>query len=322
LINYLSAANKKLALLGFPVIILMGPTASGKTELALSIADKFACNIISVDSVMVYRGLDIGSAKPDVATLKQYPHHLVNILDPEQSYSVADFYDNALRLVHESHAQNKIPLLVGGTMLYFNALLRGLSKMPHADAEVRMRITNLAEQIGWAGMHERLAKVAPVAAARIHPNDPQRIQRALEVYEITNVPMSDLHAESEKHELPFEALKFALVPDDRAHLHARIEKRFDSMLELGFLEEARALFQRELLHTELPSMRSVGYRQAWKYFSGEYDEVMMREKAIIATRQLAKRQLTWLRSESSLSIISAEKPDFHDVHQQIQSYLA
>ena len=309
-------------MLDFPVIILMGPTASGKTELALSIAEKFPCNIISVDSVMVYRGLDIGSAKPDAATLQQYPHHLVNILDPEQSYSVANFYKDALHLVHESHAQNKIPLLVGGTMLYFNALLRGLSKMPHADTDVRARITQLAEEIGWGGMHKSLAEVDPAAAERIHPNDSQRIQRALEVYEITKVPMSDLLEDSEKHALPFDVLKLALIPEDRMQLHTRIENRFDSMLKLGFLEEVRSLFQRESLHAELPSMRSVGYRQAWKYLAGEYDEAMMREKAIVATRQLAKRQLTWLRSESSLSMISAEKPDFHDVHQQIQSYLA
>lgn len=300
----------------------MGPTASGKTDLAFSIADKYPCNIISVDSVMVYRGLDIGSAKPGVETLKKYPHQLVDILEPEQSYSAANFRSDALRLIKESHTQNKIPLLVGGTMLYFSALLRGLSKMPNADAEVRMRITKIAEEHGWGFVHDQLAEVDPLAAERIHPNDPQRIQRAMEVYEITGKPISDLHAVADQDELPFKVLKLALIPDDRARLHARIEQRFDLMLERGFLEEARELFQREVLHKELPSMRSVGYRQAWKFFAGEYDEAMLRDKAIIATRQLAKRQLTWLRSEPDLSTFSAENPEIHDVYQQIQAYLA
>ncbi len=300
----------------------MGPTASGKTDLAFSIADKYACNIISVDSVMVYRGLDIGSAKPDVPTLKKYPHQLVDILEPDQSYSVANFRDDALQIIEESHSQKKIPLLVGGTMLYFNALLRGLNNMPHADVAVRTRITKIAEEKGWGYVHQQLNEVDPQAAERIHPNDPQRIQRAMEVYEITGKPISDLHAESTQNELPFKVLKLALIPDDRTSLHARIEQRFDVMLEQGFLEEVWELFQRENLHAELPSMRSVGYRQAWKFFAGEYDKAMMRERAIIATRQLAKRQLTWLRSEPSLSAFSAENPKIHDVHQQIRTYLA
>ncbi|MFK7814778.1 MAG: tRNA (adenosine(37)-N6)-dimethylallyltransferase MiaA [Gammaproteobacteria bacterium] len=300
----------------------MGPTASGKTNLAFSIADKYSCNIISVDSVMVYRGLDIGSAKPDIETLKKYPHQLVNILEPEQSYSAANFRDDTLKLIEESHAQDKIPLLVGGTMLYFSALLRGLSEMPNADIAIRTRITKIAEEKGWKFVHEQLEKVDPVAAERIHPNDPQRIQRAMEVYEITGKPISDLHAESGQNELPFKVLKLALIPNDRALLHTRIEQRFDMMLEQGFLAEMRELFDREILHEDLPSMRSVGYRQAWKHFAGEYDKTMMRERAIIATRQLAKRQLTWLRSEPSLSTISAENPEIHDVHQQIRSYLA
>jgi len=300
----------------------MGPTASGKTDLAFAIADKFPCDIISVDSVMLYRGLDIGSAKPDVETLKKYPHHLVDILEPNQRYSAANFRDDALRLIKESHGNNKIPLLVGGTLLYFGALLRGLSKMPSADPEVRKKISDLAEEKDWEFVHARLAEVDSLAAERIHPNDPQRIQRAMEVYELTGRPISDWHAESERNELPFKPLKFALIPEDRARLHKLIEKRFYLMLEQGFLEEAQQLFLCETLHEDLPSMRSVGYRQAWKYFAGEYDVTMMREKAIIATRQLAKRQHTWLRSEASLSTISAEKPNIHDVHQQIQSYLA
>lgn len=304
-----------------PVIFLMGPTASGKTGLAFAIANELPCEIISVDSVMVYRGLDIGSAKPDVETLKEYPHHLVDILGPEQRYSAANFRNDALRLIKECHGRNKIPLLVGGTMLYFSALLRGLSKMPSADSEVRKKISDLAGDKGWKYLHTKLAEVDPQAAERIHPNDPQRIQRAMEVYELTGIPISNWHAETEQYELPFKPLRLALIPDDRALLHKLIKQRFDQMLEQGFLEEVQELYQRESIHAGLPSMRSVGYRQAWKYFAGEYDETMMREKAIIATRQLAKRQLTWLRRESSLSTISAEKCVIHDVCQQIQSYL-
>lgn len=305
-----------------PVICLMGPTASGKTDLAFAIADEFPCEIISVDSVMVYRDLNIGSAKPSQEILQKYPHQLVDILNPEESYSAANFRDDASRLVQQSHDNNKIPLLVGGTMLYFSVLLRGLSKLPSANSEVRKKISDLADLKGWEFVHEQLANIDPQAAERIHPNDPQRIQRAMEVYELTGINISDWHAESEQNELPFKALKLALIPDDRARLHKLIEQRFDQMLEQGFLEEAQMLYQRETLYEELPSMRSVGYRQAWKHFAGEYDAAMMREKAIIATRQLAKRQLTWLRSESSLREISAEKPDIHDVYQQIQSYLA
>ncbi len=300
----------------------MGPTASGKTDLALAIADEFACDIISVDSVMVYKGLDIGSAKPDVKTLEKYPHHLVDILEPSESYSAANFRDDALRLIKTSHSNNKIPLLVGGTMLYFSALLRGLSKMPSADLNVRKKISDLANQQGWEFMHAELAKIDPQAAERIHPNDPQRIQRAMEVYELTGMPISEWHAESKQNEIPYKTLKFALIPEDRARLHRRIEQRFNQMLKEGFLTEVEALYQQNSLQADLPSMRSVGYRQAWKYFSGEYDEAMMREKAIVATRQLAKRQLTWLRSESSLSEISAENRDIHDVRQQIHTYLA
>jgi tRNA dimethylallyltransferase len=300
----------------------MGPTASGKTDLAFAIADEFPCEIISVDSVMVYRDLNIGSAKPIKEVLQKYPHQLVDILNPEESYSVANFRDDALRLIQQSHDNNKIPLLVGGTMLYFSALLRGLSKMPSSNSEVRNKISDLAQEKGWEFVHAQLAIVDPLAAERIHPNDPQRIQRAMEVYELTGIPISDWHVEPEQNKLPFKALKLALIPEDRARLHKLIEQRFDQMLEQGFMQEAQKLCQRETLHANLPSMRSVGYRQAWKHYSGEYDVTMMREKAIIATRQLAKRQLTWLRSESSLREISVEKPDFHDVHQQIQSYLA
>lgn len=305
-----------------PVICLMGPTASGKTDLAFAIADEFPCEIISVDSVMVYRELNIGSAKPSEEVLLQYPHHLVDILNPEESYSVANFREDALRLIKQAHENNKTPLLVGGTMLYFNALLRGLAEMPSANAEIRKKICDIAKEKGWEFVHAELAKIDPQAAERIHPNDPQRLQRAMEVYEITGTTMSEWHAKSQQKEDAFNTLKLALIPEDRAQLHQRIELRFDQMLQRGFLDEAQALFQREALHADLPSMRAVGYRQAWKYFVGEYDAAMMREKAIIATRQLAKRQHTWLRSEPALCELSAEKYDFHDVRQQIQSYLA
>lgn len=305
-----------------PVVCLMGPTASGKTDLALTIADEFPCEIISVDSVMIYRDLNIGSAKPDKTTLQKYPHHLVDIMDPQESYSVASFCNAAVDLIRQSHEKNRIPLLVGGTMLYFNALLHGMSNMPSANEEVRNSISQQAEQHGWDHLHEKLKQVDPVSAERIHPNDPQRIQRALEVYELTGMPISEWHAETKSFDIGSNVLKLALIPDDRAVLHQRIEKRFDQMLAEGFVEEVQQLYKRDNLHAELPSMRSVGYRQAWRYLEGQYDEREMRERAIIATRQFAKRQLTWLRSETNLSTYSAEKHDIHEVHQQIEAHLA
>ena len=300
----------------------MGPTASGKTDLAFAIADEFPCDLISVDSVMVYRDLDIGSAKPNKEVLRKYPHQLIDILNPEESYSVARFCEDAQNLIKESHSRNKVPLLVGGTMLYFNALLHGLSNMPSADAEVRNKITQLAEDKGWEFMHAQLEKVDPQSAKRIHPNDPQRIQRAMEVYELTGTPLSEWHAENKPENFPYETLKLALVPGDRTNLHQRIAQRFDHMLAEGFMDEMQQLYQRGSLHADLPSMRSVGYRQAWKHLDGEYNAQTMREKAIIATRQFAKRQLTWLRSESDLYTIPAERPDIHDVRQEIHSHLA
>lgn len=300
----------------------MGPTASGKTDLALAIADEFPCEIISVDSVMVYRDLNIGSAKPSQEILQNYPHHLVDIINPEESYSVASFCNDALSLINQSHVNKKIPLLVGGTMLYFNALLHGLSNMPSANEKVRNDISQQADDLGWEALHEKLKQVDPKSAERIHPNDPQRIQRALEVYELTGTPISEWHAETKSFELGSKVLKLALIPEDRADLHQRIEQRFDHMLSEGFIEEVRGLYKRDSLHADLPSMRSVGYRQAWKYLEGEFDAHEMREKAIIATRQFAKRQLTWLRGESDLNTIPAKKHDIHDVRQQIEVLLA
>jgi len=304
------------------VICLMGPTASGKTDLALAIADDFPCEIISVDSVMIYRDLNIGSAKPSREVLENYPHQLVDIIDAEESYSVASFCKAATELIKQSQVANKIPLLVGGTMLYFNALLHGMSNMPSANDEVRKRLSQEAEDLGWDAMHEKLKQIDPTSAKKIHPNDPQRIQRALEVYELSGIPISEWHAETKLFDIGSNVLKLALMPNDRAVLHQRIEKRFDQMLAEGFMQEMHHLFDRQTLHAELPSMRSVGYRQAWKFLEGEYSEQEMRERAIIATRQFAKRQLTWLRSETDLSIYSAEKYDFHEIHQQIDALLA
>lgn len=279
-------------------ILLMGPTASGKTGVALTLAQHFPIEIISVDSALIYRGMDIGTAKPSLAEQAQAPHHLIDILDPSQSYSAAQFRKDALRLIDEIQARGKLPLLVGGTMLYFKALRDGLDDLPQADAEIRARLDAQAREQGWPAMHARLARVDAVTAARLPPNDAQRIQRALEIFEITGQPMSALFqqrtvAENAPHFLPV-----AFEPLDRAVLHARIEQRFDVMLAAHFLDEVQGLRARGDLHLGLPSMRCVGYRQAWEYFDGKLTASEMRAQAIIATRQLAKRQLTWLRSMS------------------------
>ncbi len=270
---------------------------------------------------MIYRGMDIGSAKPGKAILEKYPHHLVDIIDPGSAYSVANFRADALRLIREIHARKNIPLLVGGTMLYFNCLRRGLSRMPGANPVIRKKLTARANEKGWEFMHARLAEVDPGAAARIHLNDPQRIQRALEVYELTGVPMSTWHARSGGPGSLFHALKFALVPHDRQRLHQRIERRFEAMLDTGFLAEAWSLYQRKDIHADLPSMRSVGYRQAWKYFDGDFDFETMCTKAVVATRQLAKRQLTWLRRETGLASLSPGQYTLRDVCHKIDSHI-
>ncbi len=300
----------------------MGPTASGKTDLACKIYDEFECEIVSVDSVMVYRGLDVGAAKPDDETLENYPHHLIDILDPSETYSVANFRADALRLIKEISQRGRMPLLVGGTMLYFNALLRGLANMPKANPQVREKMSQLASVKGWEFLHARLCEIDPVAAKRIHPNDPQRIQRALEVYELSGIPISDWQAKSTDVKLPFDALKLALIPEDRKVLHQHIEARFDQMLKNGFMQEMQELYQREDLHDALPSMRSIGYRQGWEHLDGKYDLASMREMAIIATRQLAKRQHTWLRRESNLRSYPVERYKIHDVCHEIRSHLA
>jgi len=289
-----------------PAVCLMGPTASGKTDLAITLVEQLPMDIISVDSVMVYRGMDIGSAKPDAATLARAPHRLIDIRDPAEAYSAAQFRDDALREMAAISAAGRIPLLVGGTMLYFRALLSGLSTLPSADAEIRARLEAEAEVEGWENLHRRLAEVDAAAAARIHPHDPQRIQRALEVYELTGTPLSQLQQHQQLDEpLPYRVIKLAVAPAERSTLHQRIAERFDLMLGSGLVEEVEGLRRRGDLHLDLPALRAVGYRQVWEFLDGDIDYTEMVERGIIATRQLAKRQFTWLRSEPSLTLLDS-----------------
>lgn len=274
----------------------MGPTASGKTALACALAERLPLAIISVDSAQVYRGLDIGAAKPDAETRRRYPHALIDLRDPEQTYSAAEFRVDAARAMADAHAVGRIPLLVGGTMLYFQALVRGLSELPDADPKIRQRLAAEASSLGWSALHHRLAERDPAAAARIHPNDPQRISRALEVIELTGRPLSEQQTAGNSR-LPFRLLKLALVPGSRADLHRRIEARFGAMLSAGLLDEVRTLCARPGLSPLHPSMRAVGYRQAWQVLDGAIPESDLARVGTEATRQLAKRQLTWLRRE-------------------------
>ncbi|MBC3950164.1 tRNA (adenosine(37)-N6)-dimethylallyltransferase MiaA [Pseudomonas folii] len=293
-----------------PAIFLMGPTASGKTDLAMELCKVLPCELISVDSALVYRGMDIGTAKPSKAQLAEFPHRLVDILDPAESYSAADFRSDALAAMAEITARGKIPLLVGGTMLYFKALLDGLADMPAADAGVRAELEAQAAAHGWQALHDQLAAVDPVSAARIHPNDPQRLIRALEVYRVSGLSMT-AHREQQtaqttdaaasgRPQLPYTVANLAIAPADRKVLHGRIASRFSTMLDQGFLDEVLALRSRGDLHTGLPSIRAVGYRQVWDHLDGKLTSAEMQERGIIATRQLAKRQFTWLRSWDDL----------------------
>ena len=296
-------------------VAIMGPTASGKTAAALAIARAIPSEIISVDSALVYRGMDIGTAKPSAEELASAPHHLIDILDPLDSYSVAQFRADTLRLVAEITARNKLPLLVGGTMLYFKGLNDGLDDLPGADPALRAALEDDAAEAGWPAMHARLAALDPATAARLAPNDAQRIQRALEICMLAGQPMSALLALREKTDLPFTLLPLALEPSDRAVLHARIATRFDQMLTAsdddprGLVAEVKTLRARGDLHPGLPSMRCVGYRQAWEYLDGDIDRAALRETGIIATRQLAKRQLTWLRSMPGRLVTDCLRPD-------------
>ena len=284
-------------------VALMGPTASGKTAAALAIARALPCEIISVDSALVYREMDIGTAKPNAEELASAPHHLIDIIDPRDAYSVAQFRKDAARLVQEIHARGRLPLLVGGTMMYFNALRNGLDDLPGADPALRQQLDEEAARIGVPGLHARLASVDPVTAERLAPNDSQRIQRALEIWHLTGKPMSALLAQQGPREPDFPMLAISLEPEDRAALHARIALRFDQMLAQGFIEEVEKLRARGDLHLDLPSIRCVGYRQAWEYLDGAYNYETMRERGIIATRQLAKRQITWLRSMPDREVV-------------------
>lgn len=278
-----------------PVIFLMGPTASGKTRLAELLAQVLPCDVISVDSSAVYRGMDIGSAKPDAELLARLPHRLVDIRNPDEPYSAADFVNDALAEIKDIHERGRIPLLVGGTMLYYKALREGLAEMPAADPQLRAQISAQAEAEGWQAIHAELAQVDPLAAARIHPNDPQRLQRALEVYRLSGRALSDWHANEAASPLSHCRLhQLAIAPADRTLLHQRIEQRFDQMLAEGLVAEVRQLLKYPE-YRDTPAMKAVGYRQVQQYLDGELDETAMRERGIIASRQLAKRQLTWLR---------------------------
>lgn len=285
-------------------IFLMGPTASGKTALAIELAQRFPVELISVDSALVFRDMDIGTAKPSAAELAAAPHHLIDIIAPTEVYSAAQFRADALRLMGEITARGRVPLLVGGTMLYFNALQHGLHDLPRADAQVRQVLEAEATERGWPAMHAELARVDPPTAARLSPNDSQRIGRALEIFRISQRPMSAWLAEQTNEALPYDLLKLALLPTDRAVLHARIALRFEQMLTQGFVDEVAGLRARYPLQPDLPSMRCVGYRQAWKYLDGDIDLNALHDTGIYATRQLAKRQITWLRGMAGLSPVN------------------
>lgn len=287
----------------------MGPTASGKTDLAIEISKQLPCDLISVDSAMVYKNLDIGSAKPSRAILEKFPHRLINLCEPQEVYSAAQFREDVIGEIEVILKNNRLPLLVGGTMLYFKVLQQGISDLPSADPKIREKLVKLAQQYGWEYLHDYLKKIDPLSAQRIHPNDPQRMQRAIEIYELTGKPMSTHWAEDQSgdNKIKFSFINLALDLD-RKILHQRIEQRFSQMLNQGFISEVEMLYARrekDNIHQELPAIKSAGYQQAWKYLMGEYDEQTMREKAIVATRQLAKRQITWLRSWPDIKFFDA-----------------
>jgi tRNA dimethylallyltransferase len=291
-----------------PALFLMGPTASGKTNLAIELCETLPCEIISVDSALIYSGMDIGTAKPDAEELKKAPHRLINILDPAQSYSVAEFRKDALLAMQDITSRGNIPLLVGGTMMYYKALIDGLSPLPKSDQSVRKTIEANAEESGWHVLHQQLAKIDPTSAKRIHPNDPQRLIRALEVYLLTNRSMTDLMA-TKSVPIPYSVRQFCIAPEDRKVLHERISKRFQGMIDAGFQAEVEKLKDRGDLHLNLPSIRCVGYRQMWQYLDGDFDFNEMREKSVAATRQLAKRQLTWLRGWKDIHLLDTFSPN-------------
>lgn len=288
--------------------MLMGPTATGKSEIAVELAQALDCEIISVDSAMVYRGMDIGTAKPNLQAMGGIRHYLIDIMDPSATFSAGNFRSQALSLVNEISARGHIPLFVGGTMMYFNSLINGLAQLPRADPKVRHQIEIEAQQLGWKSLHEQLGTVDPLAASHIHPNDPQRIQRALEVFRITGRSLSELCKTTPSNSLPFRILKLIIDPQDRTALHNRIEGRFLKMIKRGLIDEVNSLYNRSGLHSGLPSIRAVGYRQVWAYLDGQIRKQEMIEKAIAATRQLAKRQLTWLRRDQMADRFEFDDP--------------
>lgn len=304
--------------MALPVIFLMGPTATGKTDIAAALFKRLPIGLVSVDSALVYRGMDIGTAKPSVEFLNNVPHRLIDICEPDEIYSAAKFRNDALLAINEIHAQNRIPLLVGGTGLYFRALETGMSDLPDADEDVRQRLESEARDIGWEAMHARLVEIDPVSAERIHPNDPQRIQRALEIYEISGRSMTDHWEDGDASPFPFELIKIILNPGDRSNFHEKIKHRFLKMLDDGLVDEVRTFHANARFSSALPAMRMVGYRQVWNYLDGETDYEEMIEKAIAATRQLAKRQMTWLRKEENGIWLDSDKSGLID---QIQGIL-
>jgi tRNA dimethylallyltransferase len=300
-------------------ILLMGPTATGKTACAISLCKRFPCDLISVDSALVYRGMDIGTAKPDKAVLERAPHRLIDFLDPEESYSAGEFVRDAYREMDDILDRGRIPLLVGGTMMYFRALTRGIAQLPGADDDTRKAIDDEAEQRGWPALHDELERVDPTAAARIKPNDRQRIQRALEVYRVSGTPLSDWQRNSAPARDDFEYLKIGLNIEPRSLLHERCAQRLDAMVNEGLIDEVATLRERPGLTSDHPSMRSVGYRQFWKHLDGDYDLAEARDRALYATRQLAKRQVTWLRSEDDVFHVDPLEPGAVDA---ISAFLA
>ncbi len=292
-----------------PAIFLMGPTASGKTALALELVKRHNCEIISVDSALIYRDMDIGTAKPDAAMQAEAPHRLIDLIDPAESYSAADFREDALREMAEITASGKVPLLVGGTMMYFKFLRDGSADLPKSDETIRQQLLDEGRELGWPAMHQRLAEVDPESARRLKPMDSQRIQRALEVYLISGKTLTQHWAEQHTEPLPYHVVNLAVCPAERSRLHERIAQRFRIMLSDGFMEEVKALRARGDLHIDLPSVRCVGYRQAWEHLDGQYGYDEMVERGIIATRQLAKRQITWLRSWPDLHWLDTDDPD-------------
>lgn len=289
-------------------IFLMGPTASGKTDLAIELTKNLPCEIISVDSALIYKGMDIGSAKPTAAELAEAPHHLIDIIDPVMSYSAADFREDALKHMQAITDAGKIPLLVGGTMLYFKVLLEGLSPVPTSVPEIRQAIEAEAKSRGWESLHQELALYDPVSAARLHHNDAQRVCRAVEVYRLTGKSLTEL-TQQKGESLPYDVTQFAIAPTDKAVLHERIERRFKLMVAAGFEDEVKGLHQRDDLHLDLPSMRCVGYRQMWEYLDGNMDHDEMVFRGVVATRQLAKRQMTWLKSWNDLTWLDSKADD-------------